>query len=195
MKKVYIIVTLLLIFNIKSYGYNAEDVDLYNHSNQHGVVYKAEDKRSYYKEVPFTTIKTEQCGKKEYKKVKKVSKILKEKEQKFWDYKNCMVSHYEYKSNSIIDVYNNYRFDLNKRLMNMKDYQVLDNIVSYLPMNIKQGSNYLYYLGMRNNIVEWSDKNKSLHIILPIMFSGLITNVSIKDNSNIIVEEIFLYDR
>ncbi len=196
MKKLFFII--MLGFTVNSFAYNVDDVDLYNHSNQHGVIYKAEDKRKYYTHVDFTINKKGSCGKYEIKKIKKAADLLKEKEQPFWDYKNCIVSEYTYNTSNIIDAYNNYRFDLNKRLLSMEEYKVLDNIAGYLPMNIKKGSNYLYYLGMRNNIIEWNEKNTSLSIKLPILFSGLITDFKMKkekDSSKIVVEEIFLYDR
>ena len=131
----------------------------------------------------------------QYKLIKNTAKKLKYKEQPFWVYKYCISAEYKYNTDSIIKAYNSYRFDLNKRLLENKDYKVIDNIASYLPVNLKKGSNYLYYLGMRNNIIEWSEDNDTMHITLPIMFSGIITTMSLEEDKSILVKEIFVYDR
>lgn len=196
MKYRYILLNIIFILfsSFSVYAYNEQDIDLYNHSNQHGVIFHAEDKRSYYDNVTYELLNTGQCNKEQYKLIKNTAKKLKDKEQPFWVYKYCINSEYKYNTSSIIKAYNSYRFDLNKRLLENKDYKVIDNIASYLPVNLKEGSNYLYYLGMRNNIIEWSEDNKIIHITLPIMFSGIITTMSIEDNY-VTVKEIFVYDR
>ena len=192
MKKLFVV--LMLLFATNSYGYREQDIDLSNHSNQHGVIFQAVDNKKYYKEVPYNIVKEEKCNKDDYKSIKKTAQLLKEKEQPFWVYKYCKSSEFSYDTDNIIDAYNNYRFHLNKRLNNMQEYKVLDNIAAYLPINIKTGSNYLYYLGMRNNIVEWNEDNNKLTITLPIMFSGIITNFNI-ENGKVKVYEIFTYER
>ena len=48
---------------------------------------------------------------------------------------------------------------------------------------------------MRNNIIEWSEDNNIMHITLPIMFSGIITTMSVEKDNTILVKEIFVYDR
>ena len=47
---------------------------------------------------------------------------------------------------------------------------------------------------MRNNIIEWHDKNNRLDITIPIMFSGLITKMTL-EKDKVKVYEIFTYDR
>lgn len=185
---------LILITAVNAYGYSEQDIDLSNHSNQHGVIFQAVDKRQYYKNVEYKTLREGKCVRSDYKTIKKKAKLLKEKEQPFWVYKYCKSGSYEYNTQNIIEAYNNYRFDLVKRLNNMKDYKVLDNIASYLPVNIQRGSNYLYYLGMRNNIIEWSDKDNKLDITLPVLFSGIITTMEVEDGK-VKVYEIFTYER
>lgn len=192
MKKLLLLFIFITATN--SFGYNEQDIDLSNHSNQHGVIFQTLDKKEYYKNITYSTIRESKCLGADYKTIKRTANILKEKEQPFWVYKYCKSSEYEYNTTNIIEAYNSYRFDLNKRLINMKEYQILDNIVSYLPVNIKSGSNYLYYLGMRNNIIEWQDKNNELNITLPIMFSGLITKMTL-EKDKVKVYEIFTYDR
>lgn len=184
----------ILIYSFAAFAYNEQDIDLYNHSNNHGVIFHVEDKKEYYDNISYDVITAGKCSKREYKAIKNTAKLLKEKEQPFWVYKYCKKAEYKYQTDDIIKAYNSYRFDLNKRLLKDDDYKVIDNIVSYLPVNIKQGSNYLYYLGMRNNIIEWNEDNNILHITLPIMFSGIITSISIEDNMTV-VKEIFVYDR
>ncbi len=192
MKK--LVILFIFINATMSFGYNEQDIDLSNHSNQHGVIFQALDKKEYYKEVTYSTLRESKCLSADYKTIKKTANILKEKEQPFWVYKYCKSSEYEYNTTNIKEAYNSYRFDLNKRLINMQEYKILDNIVSYLPVNIKAGSNYLYYLGMRNNIIEWHDKNNRLDITIPIMFSGLITKMTL-EKDKVKVYEIFTYDR
>lgn len=192
MKKLLLLFIFITATN--SFGYNEQDIDLSNHSNQHGVIFQTLDKKEYYKNITYSTIRESKCLGADYKTIKRTANILKEKEQPFWVYKYCKSSEYEYNTTNIIEAYNSYRFDLNKRLINMKEYQILDSIVSYLPVNIKSGSNYLYYLGMRNNIIEWQDKNNELNITLPIMFSGLITKMTL-EKDKVKVYEIFTYDR
>lgn len=192
MKKLLTVLALLTATN--GYCYNEQDIDLSNHSNQHGAIFQAVNKKEYYKDVPYNTIRESKCTKDDYKSIKKTAKYLKDKEQPFWVYKYCKSGEYVYKTQDIIEAYNNYRFHLNERLNNMQDYKVLDNVASYLPVNIQKGSNYLYYLGMRNNIIEWSDKNNQLTITLPVMFSGIITKMTL-ENNQIKVYEIFTYER
>ncbi len=48
---------------------------------------------------------------------------------------------------------------------------------------------------MRNNIIEWSEDNNVMQITLPIMFSGLITTMSLEEDNSILVKEIFVYER
>lgn len=192
MKKLLTVLVLLTATN--GYCYNEQDIDLSNHSNQHGAIFQAVDKKEYYKDVPYNTIRESKCTKDDYKSIKKTAKYLKDKEQPFWVYKYCKSGEYVYNTQDIIEAYNNYRFHLNERLNNMQDYKVLDNVASYLPVNIQKGSNYLYYLGMRNNIIEWSDKNNQLTITLPVMFSGIITKITL-ENNQIKVYEIFTYER
>lgn len=192
MKKLVVIIILLTATNV--YSYNEQDIDLSNHSNQHGAIFQAVDKRHYYKNIEYSTLREDKCVKDDYKTIKKTALLLKDKERPFWVYKYCKSSEYIYNTQDIIEAYNSYRFDLVKRLNNMKDYNVLDNIASYLPVNIQKGSNYLYYLGMRNNIIEWSDKNNQLQITLPVLFSGIITTMNVEDNK-VKVYEIFTYER
>lgn len=191
---IFILFCSIYFFAYSGFAYNENDIDLYNHSNQHAVIFKAIDKRENYKNIEYQTIKLEKCGKAEYKTIKKVAKKLKEKEQPFWVYKYCKYSLYKYNTANIIDAYNNYRFDLQERLLSYKEHHIKDNIVSYLPINLQKGSNYLYYLGMRNNLIEWENDNNSLHITLPIIFNGLITNMSVEKDS-VLVKEIYVYDR
>ncbi len=193
-KYIFLSVILVLMYSLTAFAYNKNDIDLYNHSNQHGVIFHAVDKKEYYDNISYDVIKVGKCGKEEYKLIKKTAKQLKEKEQPFWMYKYCQSAEYRYNTEDIIKTYNSYRFDLNKRLLSDNNYKVIDNIVSYLPINLKKGSNYLYYLGMRNNIIEWSEDNKNLQITLPIMFSGIITKMSI-ENNKVVVKEVFVYDR
>lgn len=192
MRKLFVM--LFLMVSSVCYGYNEEDIDLSNHSNQHGAILQAVDKKENYKNITYETLRQGSCLKDDYRLIKDTSSILKSKEQPFWVYKYCKSSEYIYNTQDIIEAYNNYRFDLNKRINNMPDYKIIDNIVTYLPVNIKKGSNYLYYLGMRNNIIEWSKDNNKLMITLPIMFSGLITEMEVHDGK-VKVYEIFTYDR
>lgn len=193
----YILLSMIFIlfYSLIAFAYNEQDIDLYNHSNQHGVIFHAEDKRAYYDNITYDVISSGKCSKEQYKLIKNTAKKLKDKEQPFWVYKYCISAEYKYNTDSIIKAYNSYRFDLNKRLLENKDYKVIDNIASYLPVNLKKGSNYLYYLGMRNNIIEWSEDNNTMHITLPIMFSGIITTMSLEEDKSILVKEIFVYDR
>lgn len=184
----------LLTYSFHAFAYSQQDIDLYNHSNQHGVIFQAEDKKEYYDNVTYEVINAGVCSKAQYKVIKNTAQKLKEKEQPFWVYKYCQSAEYVYNTDSIIKAYNSYRFDLNKRLMAIENNKILDNIASYLPVNLKEGSNYLYYLGMRNNIIEWSEDSNTLYITLPIMFSGIITKMSI-NKGKVTVEEIFVYDR
>ena len=156
MKYRYILLNIvfILFYSLSVFAYNEQDIDLYNHSNQHGVIFHAEDKRAYYDNITYDVISYGKCNKEQYKIIRNTAKKLKDKEQPFWIYKYCIRAEYKYNTESIIKAYNSYRFDLNKRLLESKDYKVIDNIVSYLPVNLKKGSNYLYYLGMRNNIIE-----------------------------------------
>ena len=197
MKYRYILLSIvfILFYSLSAFAYNEQDIDLYNHSNQHGVIFHAEDKRAYYDNITYDVTSSGKCNKEQYKIIKNTAKKLKDKEQPFWVYKYCISAEYKYNTNSIIKAYNSYRFDLNKRLIEMKDYKVIDNIASYLPVNLKEGSNYLYYLGMRNNIIEWSEDNNIMHITLPIMFSGIITTMSVEEDNSTLVKEIFVYDR
>lgn len=188
-------IVFVLFYSLNVFAYNEQDIDLYNHSNQHGVIFHAEDKKEYYDNITYDVISSGKCSKAEYKLIKNTAKNLKDKEQPFWIYKYCISAEYKYNTDSIIKAYNSYRFDLNKRLLENKDYKVIDNIASYLPVNLKKGSNYLYYLGMRNNIIEWSEDNNIMHITLPIMFSGIITTMSIEEDNSTLVKEIFVYDR
>lgn len=194
-KYILLSITFILFFSLNAFAYNEQDIDLYNHSNQHGVIFHAEDKRAYYDNITYDVVNSGKCSKDQYKLIKNTAKKLKEKEQPFWVYKYCISAEYKYNTDSIIKAYNSYRFDLNKRLLESKDYKVIDNIASYLPVNLKKGSNYLYYLGMRNNIIEWSEDNNIMHITLPIMFSGIITTMSVEKDNTILVKEIFVYDR
>lgn len=197
MKYRYILLSIvfILFYSLSAFAYNEQDIDLYNHSNQHGVIFHAEDKKEYYDNITYDVTSSGKCNKEQYKIIKNTAKKLKDKEQPFWVYKYCISAEYKYNTNSIIKAYNSYRFDLNKRLIEMKDYKVIDNIASYLPVNLKEGSNYLYYLGMRNNIIEWSKGNNIMHITLPIMFSGIITTMSVEEDNSTLVKEIFVYDR
>lgn len=197
MKYRYILLSIvfILFYSLSAFAYNEQDIDLYNHSNQHGVIFHAEDKKEYYDNITYDVTSSGKCNKEQYKIIKNTAKKLKDKEQPFWVYKYCISAEYKYNTNSIIKAYNSYRFDLNKRLIEMKDYKVIDNIASYLPVNLKEGSNYLYYLGMRNNIIEWSEDNNIMHITLPIMFSGIITTMSVEEDNSTLVKEIFVYDR
>lgn len=196
MKYRYILsIVFILFYSISAFAYNEQDIDLYNHSNQHGVIFHAADKREYYDNVTYNVINSGKCSKEQYKLIKSTAKKLKAKEQPFWVYKYCLSASYIYHTDSILKAYNSYRFDLNKRLLEISNNQVIDNIASYLPVNLKKGSNYLYYLGMRNNIIEWSEDNKSMNITLPIMFSGIITTMSVEKDNNILVKEIFVYNR
>ena len=172
MKKLLLL--FIFITTTNSFGYNEQDIDLSNHSNQHGVIFQALDKKEYYKNITYSTIRESKCLGADYKTIKRTANILKEKEQPFWVYKYCKSSEYEYNTTNIIEAYNSYRFDLNKRLINMKEYQILDNI--------------------GNNIIEWQDKNNELNITLPIMFSGLITKMTL-EKDKVKVYEIFTYDR
>ena len=197
MKYRYILLSIvfILFYSLSAFAYNEQDIDLYNHSNQHGVIFHAEDKKEYYDNITYDVTSSGKCNKEQYKIIKNTAKKLKDKEQPFWVYKYCISAEYKYNTNSIIKAYNSYRFDLNKRLLESKDYKVIDNIASYLPVNLKKGSNYLYYLGMRNNIIEWSEDNNIMHITLPIMFSGIITTMSVEADNSTLVKEIFVYDR
>lgn len=197
MKYRYILLSIvfILFYSLSAFAYNEQDIDLYNHSNQHGVIFHAEDKKEYYDNITYDVTSSGKCNKEQYKIIKNTAKKLKDKEQPFWVYKYCISAEYKYNTNSIIKAYNSYRFDLNKRLLESKDYKVIDNIASYLPVNLKKGSNYLYYLGMRNNIIEWSEDNNIMHITLPIMFSGIITTMSVEEDNSTLVKEIFVYDR
>ncbi|MDE7314924.1 MAG: hypothetical protein K2N11_04400 [Mucispirillum sp.] len=194
-KYILLNIVFVLFYSFNVFAYNEQDIDLYNHSNQHGVIFHAEDKRAYYDNVTYAVIYSGKCKKDQYKLIRNTAKKLKEKEQPFWVYRYCISAEYKYNTDSIIKAYNSYRFDLNKRLLENKYYKVIDNIASYLPVNLKKGSNYLYYLGMRNNIIEWSEDNNTMHITLPIMFSGIITTMSVEKNNSILVKEIFVYDR
>ena len=65
MKKLLTVLVLLTATN--GYCYNEQDIDLSNHSNQHGVVFQAVDKKEYYKDVPYNTIRESKCTKDDYK--------------------------------------------------------------------------------------------------------------------------------
>ena len=157
----YILLSMIFIlfYSLIAFAYNEQDIDLYNHSNQHGVIFHAEDKRAYYDNITYDVISSGKCSKEQYKLIKNTAKKLKDKEQPFWVYKYCISAEYKYNTDSIIK------------------------------------ANYLYYLGMRNNIIEWSEDNNTMHITLPIMFSGIITTMSLEEDKSILVKEIFVYDR
>lgn len=65
MKYRYILLNIvfILFYSLSVFAYNEQDIDLYNHSNQHGVIFHAEDKRAYYDNITYDVISYGKCNK------------------------------------------------------------------------------------------------------------------------------------
>ena len=74
MKKLLLLFIFITATN--SFGYNEQDIDLSNHSNQHGVIFQALDKKEYYKNITYSTIRESKCLGADYKTIKRTSPIF-----------------------------------------------------------------------------------------------------------------------
>lgn len=185
-----------VFFNFTLFAEDRNEMDFYNHSNDHGALFRSIDNIDSIDNVSSKVIsEIKKCGREEYKRVKKTALELKESERPFWVYKNCYTSRYVFNSADIHEVYRLYRFQLASRIKE-NWYSKNGSIVSYLPVNIEKGKDYVYYFGMRNKLIDFSLDNNKMTLTLPFIYSGIITDFIIdEENKRIEIYEIYLKDR
>lgn len=186
----------LLFFNFSVFADERSEMDFYNHSNYHGALFRSIDNLYNIDNISYSIVSDiKKCGKDEYNRVKKTALELKDSERPFWVFKECYTSKYVFNSTDISNVYRLYRFLLDSKI---KKYWNTENgsIVSYLPVNIEKGKDYVYYFGMRNQLINFSSSDNKMTLTLPFIYSGIITDFIIDlEKKQITVYEIYLKDR
>lgn len=183
---------LLFLLIIPSFLF-AKEIDLLNHSNDHGVIFYNIDRRSDYKLILSHKLRSNKCDKASSLILDPIVNSLRPELRHFWSFKNCIDTTYTYDTNDIELAYHNYRFDIYK-IINQFEEARHNNIAGYMPSNIQKGVDIAYFLGMRNKLITWKNDNKQLTFSLPIHHCALIA-IFTQKQGKIEIREILLYLR